>query len=56
MASAIVIKSFTRLEVEEFDAIYKEIESKYDECERRRLSKGKRRERDVGAAGRPYQS
>ncbi len=48
-----LFRSFTGLEVAEFDAIYKEIESKYGEYERKRLSKRKRRERDVGA-GRPF--
>ncbi len=43
-----LFKSFTGLEVAEFDAIYREIASKYEEYERKRLSKRKR-ERDVGA-------
>ncbi len=42
-----LFKSFTGLEVVEFDAIYREIASKYEEYERRRLSK--RRKRDIGA-------
>ncbi len=42
-----LFKSFTGLEVAEFDAIYREIASKY-EYERRRLSK-RRRKRDIGA-------
>jgi hypothetical protein len=42
-----------RLVVSEFDIIIaKEIESKYDEHERKRLS-NRKRERDVGA-GRPF--
>ena len=48
-----LFRSFTGLEVAEFDAIYKEIESKYEEYERKRLSRRKRREREVGA-GRPF--
>ncbi|MEM3128818.1 MAG: transposase family protein, partial [Nitrososphaerales archaeon] len=48
-----LFRSFTGLEVSEFDDIYREIESRYDEYERRRLSKGKKRERDVGA-GHPF--
>ena len=45
-------KSFTGLEITEFDIITKEIESKYYEHERKRLSNRKRK-RDVGA-GRPF--
>jgi hypothetical protein len=49
-----LFRSFTGLEVAEFDAIYKEIGSKYEEYERKRLSRRKRRrERDVGA-GHPF--
>jgi hypothetical protein len=48
----LLFKSFTGLDTSEFDAISREIESKYDEHERRRLSKRKRK-RDVGA-GRPF--
>ena len=48
-----LFKSFTGLEITEFDVISKEIESKYDEHERKRLSNRKRK-RDVGAAGRPF--
>ena len=48
----LVFKSFTGLELTEFDIISKEIESKYHEHERRRLS-NKKRKRDVGA-GRPF--
>ena len=40
-------KSFTGLEITEFDIISKEIESKYYEHERKRLSNRKRK-RDVG--------
>ena len=48
----LLFRSFTGLEVSEFDAIYVEIESKYSEYKRKRLSKRKRK-RDVGA-GRPF--
>lgn len=43
-----IFRSFTGLEVQEFDAIYCEIESKYPSFEAKRLSKRKR-ERAVGA-------
>ena len=46
----LLFRSFTGLEIAEFDIISKEIESKYYEHERKRR-KGKR---DVGAAGRPF--
>ena len=50
----LLFKSFTGLVVSEFDSIYIEIESKYNEHERRRhLSNKKKRQRDVGA-GRPF--
>jgi len=48
----LLFKSFTGLAVSEFDVIAKEIESKYDEHERKRLSNRKRK-RDIGA-GRPF--
>ena len=48
----LLFKSFTGLEIREFDIISKEIESKYYEHERKRLSNRKRK-RDVGA-GRPF--
>src|SRR6266516_429374 len=48
----LLFRSFTVLAVSEFDGIAKEIESKYDEHERKRLS-NKKRERKVGA-GRPF--
>ena len=48
----LLFRSFTGLEIAEFDIISKEIESKYCEHERKRLSNRKRR-RDVGA-GRPF--
>ena len=48
----LLFKSFTGLVVSEFDVIAIEIESKYDEHERRRLY-NRKRERDVGA-GRPF--
>ena len=49
----LLFRSFTGLEIAEFDIISKEIESKYYEHERKRLSNRKRK-RDVGAAGRPF--
>ena len=50
----LLFRSFTGLTVSEFDSIYIEIESKYNEHERRRrLSDRKKRQRDVGA-GRPF--
>ncbi len=48
----LLFRSFTGLALSEFDVISKEIESKYDEHERRRLY-NRKRERDVGA-GRPF--
>src|SRR5215475_6417725 len=48
----LLFRSFTGLTVPEFDQINREIESKYEEYERKRLSKRKRK-RDVGA-GRPF--
>jgi DDE superfamily endonuclease/Helix-turn-helix of DDE superfamily endonuclease len=48
----LLFKSFTGLYISEFDVIYREIESRYEEHERKRLSK-RRRQRDVGA-GRPF--
>jgi hypothetical protein len=48
----LLFKSFTGLYISEFDVISKEIESRYEEHERKRLSK-RRRQRDVGA-GRPF--
>ena len=51
----LLFRSFTGLTVSEFDSIYIEIESKYNEHERRRrLSNRKKRQRDVGVAGRPF--
>jgi len=49
----LLFKSFTGLYISEFDVISKEIESRYEEHERKRLSK-RRRQRDVGVAGRPF--
>ena len=48
----LLFRSFTGLEISEFNAIYAEIESTYNEHERKRLSRRKR-ERKVGAADRP---
>lgn len=47
-----MFKSFTGLEVSEFDSLRSKIESRYQEYERRRLSRGDRK-RDFGA-GRPF--
>ena len=48
----LLFRSLTGLTVPEFDQISTEMDSKYEEYERRRLSKRKRK-RDVGA-GRPF--
>ena len=48
----LLFKSFTGLYISEFDVISREIESRYEEHERKRLSK-RGRQRDVGA-GRPF--
>ncbi len=48
----LLFRSFTGLEISEFNEIYTEIESRYNEYERKRLSRTKR-ERKVGA-GRPF--
>ena len=48
----LLFRSFTGLEISEFNEIYTEKESRYEEHERERLSRG-RRQRDVGA-GRPF--
>ncbi len=45
----VLFKSFTGLSVKQFDDIYKEIESKYEKYEIKRLSSRRNRERDVGA-------
>ncbi len=47
-----IFRSFTGLEVSEFDSLRSKIESRYEEYERKRLS-GRRRKREVGA-GRPF--
>jgi hypothetical protein len=48
----LLFRSFTGLKISEFDAVCRYIESKYDEHERIRLSRMKRK-RDVGAR-RPF--
>ena len=48
----LLFRSFTGLEISEFNEIYTEIESRYSEHERERLSRMKR-ERKIGA-GRPF--
>jgi len=42
-----LFKSFTGLSVQQFDGVYKEIKSKYEKYEIKRLSSN-RRERDIG--------
>jgi len=50
----LIFRSFTGLTISEFDFIYNELESKYDEHERaRRLSKMNNRQRNMGA-GKPF--
>jgi hypothetical protein len=49
----LLFRSFTGLDISEFNEIYMEIESRYNEHERKRLSRTKR-ERKVGADGRPF--
>ena len=44
----LLFRSFAGLTIPEFDQISRKIESKYEEYERRRLSK-RRRKRDIGA-------
>lgn len=44
-----MFKSFTGLSVQQFDNIYKEIKSKYEKYEIKRLSSKRNRERDIGA-------
>jgi hypothetical protein len=50
----LLFKSFTGLELSEFDSIYKEIESRYPQYEIKRLSKRKDRTRKVVGAGRHF--
>ena len=45
----LLFRSFTGLELSEFDSICKEVESKYPEYEIKRLSKRKDRTRSIGA-------
>ncbi len=47
-----LFKSFTRLPVQQFDNVYREIESKYPKHEIKRFSYKRNRERDVGAGRR----
>ncbi|MDN5868632.1 MAG: transposase family protein, partial [Candidatus Nitrosocosmicus sp.] len=47
-----LFKSFTGLSVQQFDDIFKEIESKYPKHEIKRLSYKRNRERDVDAGRR----
>ena len=48
----LIFRSFTGLEVSEFDSLYVELESTYDEYEEKRLSRRERKRR-IGA-GRPF--
>ncbi|MFL6327260.1 MAG: transposase family protein [Nitrososphaeraceae archaeon] len=51
----LLFRSFTGLTISEFDSIYGEIESKYEEHEKRRyLSNKRKRVRDMGAGSRPF--
>jgi len=45
----LLFKSFTGLSVQQFDDVFKEIESKYEKYEIKRLSYKRNRERAVGA-------
>ena len=47
-----IFRSFTGLDVTEFDSVYEEVESRYEGFERERLS-GRRRKNEVGG-GRPF--
>jgi hypothetical protein len=49
----LLFRSFTGLTISEFDSIYGEIESKYEEHEKRRYLSIRKRVRDIGA-GRPF--
>jgi hypothetical protein len=49
-----LFKSFTGLSIQQFNGIYKEIKSKYEKYEIKRLSSKRRRERDIGAVGRHF--
>jgi hypothetical protein len=49
----LLFRSFTGLEISEFNEIFTEIESRYSEHERERLSSMKR-ERKIGAGRRPF--
>jgi hypothetical protein len=46
-------KSFTGLDVSEFDSIYSTIESRYEDYEQKRLTSRQGRKRKIGA-GRPF--
>ena len=50
----LLFKLFTGLTIKEFDEIYDKITKRYVKHEVQRLSKRKYRERDIGAAGRPF--
>jgi hypothetical protein len=48
----LLFKSFTGLSVQQFDDVFKEIESKYEKYEIKRLSYKRNRERDIGGGRR----
>jgi hypothetical protein len=48
-----LFRTFSGLEVSEFDSLYKKVESRYDEFEERRLSRPDRK-KEVGEAGRHF--
>ncbi len=49
---SLLFKSFTGLSVQQFDDVFKEIESKYEKYEIKRLSYKRNRERDIGGGRR----
>lgn len=51
---ALLFRSFTGLTVPGFDQISREMDSKYEEYERRSISKKKRKRGAVVGAGRPF--
>ena len=48
-----LFRTFTGLEVSEFDSLYKKVESRYDEFEEKRLSRSGRK-KEVGEGGRHF--
>lgn len=51
--SPALFRSFTGLEILEFDSLYKKVESRYNESEERRLSRPDRK-KEIGEGGRPF--